>query len=257
MNILETILFSLSKTPESIPPTSISETTTDNALDLLTRVYPDFDTLVSGKRVLDFGCGRGNQSIALVQKYGCTVVGVDSNRRILEIAIEKCKTHNMSRKKLLFVEQLSSDLINGFDVVISQNSFEHFRNPLKVLEEMRSLLNETGIILITFGPPWFAPYGSHMNFFCKVPWMNILFPEETVMKVRGRFRNDGAKRYEDVESGLNKMTVSKFEHIVSLANLEISYRNFECVKRLNLLSYIPFLRELFINLVTVILSKGK
>jgi hypothetical protein len=95
-----------------------------------------------------------------------------------------------------------------------------------------------------------------MHFFCKVPWINVLFPEEVVMKVRSHFRSDGAKRYVDVESGLNRMTIAKFESIVYSSNLKITYRKYECIKNVNWLAKVPTLREFFINRVTVILSKG-
>jgi SAM-dependent methyltransferase len=132
-----------------------------------------------------------------------------------------------------FTDKLEDRFKNRFDIVISQNSMEHFEDPIvisqnsmehfedpvKILDEMKSALNQDGKILITFAPPWFAPYGSHMHFFCKVPWINILFSERTVMKVRSNFRSDGATKYEEVESGLNKMTVTKFERIVANAKL--------------------------------------
>jgi ubiquinone/menaquinone biosynthesis C-methylase UbiE len=258
MNIRERILLSLSRAPEGNDcPQANAEISIDNALNLLTRAFPNFNAIVvSGKRVVDLGCGVGYQSIALVKKYGCSVVGVDSNQKTLRKAIENANNHNISSKELSFVESISPDMLNSFDVVISQNSFEHFANPAKVLDEMGNLLNDSGIILLTFGPPWLAPYGNHMHFFCKVPWMNVLFPEEVVMKVRSHFRNDGAKRYEDVESGLNRMTIAKFESIVSSCNLKITYRNYECIKEVNWLAKVPLLREFFIKNVTAILSKA-
>lgn len=256
MNIRERILLSLSRAPElSDYSSGYDETTPENALNLLSRVFPDFNTIVSGKRVVDFGCGVGNQSIALSKKHGCSVVGVDSNRSTLEKAVKNAIAHDISPKNLSFVDKITLDMENNFDVVISHNSFEHFENPSKVLNAMRSLLNDSGLILLTFGPPWLAPYGSHMNFFCKVPWVNVIFPENVVLKVRDSFRNDGAKRYEDVESGLNRMTITKFEHIVSSSNLRIDHRNYECVKGFNLLGKLPILREYSINHVTAILTK--
>jgi len=256
MDIRERILLYFSRAPEQFDYSSADlESTTENALNLLTRVFPNFNTIVSGKRIVDFGCGLGNQSIALVKKYGCSVVGVDSNRKTLEKANENARVHNVSTNKLSFVENISADMLNSFDVVISQNSFEHFEKPSNVLDVMCSLLNSTGLILLTFGPPWLAPRGSHMHFFCKVPWVNVIFPEEVVMKVRGNFRGDGAKRYEDVESGLNKMTIAKFEQIVSSSDLKIVHRNYECIKGINSLGKLPLLREFFINHVTAILSR--
>jgi ubiquinone/menaquinone biosynthesis C-methylase UbiE len=257
MSIGERILLSLSRKPEDTDYLQKdSEINIDNALDLLARVYPHFSTLVSGKRVIDFGCGIGYQSIALAKRYDCSVVGIDSNRRRLRKAIENAKDHNIFSQKLSFVESILPDMMNSYDVVISQNSFEHFANPKKVLNEMISLLNSSGILLVTFGPPWFASYGSHMHFFCKVPWINVLFSEKSVMKARSHFRNDGAKRYEEVESGLNRMTIAKFESILSSCDLSVKYRKYDCIKEINWLSNVPLLKEFFVNHVTVILSRA-
>jgi 2-polyprenyl-3-methyl-5-hydroxy-6-metoxy-1,4-benzoquinol methylase len=89
MNIRERILFFLSRVPSDNDYSSgDGETTIDKAPNLLTRVYPNFDAMVSGKRVVDFGCGLGYQIIVLVRKFGCSVIGIDSNRRTLEKATE-------------------------------------------------------------------------------------------------------------------------------------------------------------------------
>lgn len=257
MSFQEFILLSLSSKPESKGYCSgENDWTMDNSLSLLENEYPNFGTLSSGKRIVDFGCGRGYQSVALVQNYDCSVIAIDSNQRALQEAIKHAKSQNIPQSRLSFVDKVSDSMLNNFDIVISQNSFEHFRNPSMILDEMRSLINESGKLLITFGPPWLAPYGSHMHFFCKVPWINVLFSEETVMQLRSRFRSDGATKYEDVESGLNKMTIAKFERIVMSSNLKVEFRNYKCVKGFNLLSKIPILKEFFINHVSVILSRA-
>jgi len=257
VKIQERILLSLSRAPESQDYGSEdSDWTIDNSLSLLENEYPNFGALVSGKRVVDFGCGEGYQSIALTKKHDCFVVGIDSNQRTLEKAIGHADSHNIPKSRLTFVDKISDSMFNSFDIVISQNSFEHFGNPSVILDEMQRLITESGKLLVTFGPPWLAPYGSHMHFFCKVPWINVLFSEATVIKVRSRFRNDGATKYEDVESGLNRMTVAKFERIIISSDLRIESISYKCVKGINLLSKIPFLREFFVNRVSVILSKA-
>lgn len=81
---------------------------------------------------------------------------------------------------------------------------EHFSHPVRAINQMKYLLNQMGRVIITFGPPWYAPYGSHMQFFTKLPWVNIFFPENIVMNVRSHYRDDGAKRYEEVEMALTK-----------------------------------------------------
>ena len=108
--------------------------------------------------------------------------------------------------------------------------------------------------MITFSPPWYAPYGSHMHFFTKVPWVNLLFSEATVMAVRACYRADGARRYESVEGGLNKMSVGKFERIVSSAGLQFVYRSDDGVRGMDAVTHIPFVRELLTNRVTCTLT---
>jgi SAM-dependent methyltransferase len=169
--------------------------------------------------------------------------------RHLEQARQAAVAHDV-QQRVHFQEQLGPDLLGAFDVVISQNSMEHFPDPRAILLEMKAALAPAGEIWITFGPPWFAPYGSHTQFFTKLPWVNLVFTEETVMRVRSLYRGDGAQRYEEVESGLNRMTLSKFERLVGAAGLAEMYRFDECIKQLNFLRGIPLFRELFVNHVT-------
>ncbi len=226
----------------------------DAALDLLIREYPNFSEIVNGKRIVDFGCGNGYQTIALAQRFNCRVTGIESNSRTLKNAIDLADSYDMDSSIVSFKDRIGPDMLGLYDVVISQNSFEHFSEPEKVFREMKSLLKSSGKLLITFGPPWLAPYGSHMQYFCKVPWVNVLFSESAVMKARSHFRSDGAKKYQDVESGLNKMTVSRFEKIISSNEMLKEYCKYSCVKNINILARIPLIREFFINHISVALT---
>ena len=256
MAIGERIILRLSRSPEAadyVP--SKKEYTLTNALNLLKTEFPDLEKLVSGGRVVDFGCGHGYQAMALAATCNCTTVGIDSNRRTLQEAREITDSELPHNSRVTFDDRIRDDMMGTFDVVISQNSFEHFQDPVGVTEQMKSLLKKGGKLLITFGPPWFAPYGSHMHFFCKIPWLNILCPEKTVMRARKHFRQDGAMRYEDVESGLNKMSLAKFERIIYASGMNVDYLKFRCIKGLDFLSRAPGLRELTVNRVTAMLSR--
>ena len=44
-----------------------------------------------------------------------------------------------------------------FDVAISLNSFEHFPEPEKNLDDLAAAISPGGRILITFGSPWLSP----------------------------------------------------------------------------------------------------
>lgn len=222
-------------------------------LAILRGEFPDFSAIVSGRRVADFGCGTGEQAIALARDEGCDVVGIDSNPATLAKARARAEGQRLAGR-VQFVERVTPDLEGTFDVVISQNAMEHYPDPDQVVALMTRLIRPDGVLMVTFGPPWYAPFGSHMHYFCTVPWLNLLFSERTVMRVRSRYRSDGAQRYVDVESGLNKMSVARFERVVARAGVQMKYRRYGCVKGLDFLGNIPLLRELFVNQVSCVLS---
>jgi SAM-dependent methyltransferase len=226
-----------------------------NECALLRREFEDFSSLVRGKRVADFGCGTGLQCIALARDEGAFAVGIDTNAATLQIARENAAAAGFGEQQIQFVERITPELRGTCDIVISQNAMEHFPEPDAIVREMSTLLKPGGKILLTFGPPWYAPYGSHMQFFCRVPWLNLWFSERTVMRVRAQYRNDGATRYESVESGLNRMSIRKFERIMAQSGLRVARAKYTCVKQFNGLARIPGLRELVINHVTVVLER--
>lgn len=232
---------------------SVQEWTLDTALELLQRAVPCFDHLFVDRSVLDYGCGAGWQSVALAKFGARQVLGVDTNPQSLASARSLAAKFSISPDRLTFGECVPIAVRGTFDVVISQNSMEHFAKPAEVLREMKDALHPRGRLLITFGPPWLAPYGSHMHFFTKMPWVNVFFSETTVMRVRQAYRDDGAMRYEEVESGLNRMTVRKFERLTAECGMRMQWRAYSCVKRLNFLSRIPLLREFFINNISCVL----
>ncbi len=232
-----------------------TESDSDDALSLLCKVFPNFLNGMRGTDILDYGCGTGRQAVALASHGARYVLGIDTNRKALGAAQALVRERNLEQQ-VEFSDWFNTRCVGQFDLVISQNSMEHYPDPASALEEMKSALKPNGRVLVTFGPPWFAPYGSHMHFFTKLPWVNLLFREKTVLNVRRHFRQDGATRYEEVESGLNKMTVARFERIVSQAGVSVLYRRYDCVKNLRFLGRIPALRELFINHISCILAKN-
>lgn len=236
---------------------TLEHATSGNELSLLRRAYPNLSSIVGGKRVVDFGCGEGRQALALHKEEKCYVTGLDTNADTLLKAKHLALDAGIDEESLQFLDVASEDQEGKFDVVISQNAMEHFPDPVEVIRQMKRLIHDNGKILITFGPPWYAPYGSHMHFFCKVPWINILFSEETIMHVRSFYRDDGAERFVDVESGLNKMSLKKFTNIISESDLNIESIKYKAVKGQDWIAKIPLIKELFVNHVTCVLSPIK
>lgn len=245
----------------SLPPNQVDKEIQENTqremsgkeLNLLNHEFDGFDNWIEGKSVVDFGCGLGFQSAALANAGAKLVLGLDINQEYIDYANEYARKYVKNKSAIRFVTEISDRDSASYDLVISKNAMEHYTGPDEAIKSMKRLIHEDGTLMITFGPPWYSPYGSHMHFFCKLPWVNILFSEKAVMRVRGQYRDDGAKKYEDVESGLNKMSLSKFEKLCREQGLTVSYKKYSCIKGMNYLAAIPVLRELFVNRVTVIL----
>lgn len=252
MAIGERILLMLSRDPggsDYAGTDAHDEWNLDNALEFLTTAFPGFEQRIEGKRVLDFGCGLGWQSVALARRGAARVVGVEINPAWRKEARALAEQAGVA-DRVEFVERIGEGVRGQFDIAFSQSSFEHFGDPVAILNEMKSALRPGGSLFITFYGPWLSPYGAHMHFFTKVPWVNLWFSEKTVLKVRSRFRDDGATRYEEITGGLNKMTVAKFERIAAESGLEVRYRHYRCVRGVNFLARVPVVRELFINVVS-------
>jgi len=212
----------------------------------LRREFPDLANLLREREVLDFGCGLGDQAAAIAREFSARVVGYDKHTGLIAAAARRYG------QLAQFTDRLDG---RRFDVVISQDAMEHFDDPESALAAMAAALRPGGVVLMMFGPPWWAPYGAHMRFFCAIPWLQLWFSEKTVMAVRARYRHDGARRYEEVESGLNRMSLAKFERLLRNSELKIRERHYIGVKRIQFLTRLPLIRELMTVLVAVTLTK--
>ncbi len=256
MTLGEWVLLRLSRKPGSNEYAGATlNYTVENALDFPIKTIPDFVERLKDKTVLDYGCGPGYQAVAMAHRGAKSVVGIDINQTWLEKA-RALATQNQCADRVSFFEAepfLKDSSNQKFDVTLCCGSFEHFADPARELANMKSMTRPGGKILITFAEPWLSPHGSHMDNFCKLPYLNILFSEKTVMAVRSRYKDDGATRYEEIMSGLNKMTLAKFERTIRDSKLAIEYQNFFATKNLPLVKNIPYLRELLVSAVTCIL----
>lgn len=211
----------------------------------LRRRFPDFDQRIAGKVVLDFGCGHGDQTVAMLRAGAAHVVAVDIEPAQREATRSTVANYGMS-DMVTIAESIPPGVYGLVKVIVSQNAMEHFTDAEAVLTAWRKALTPDGVVLLTFGPPWYAPYGAHMHFFTPVPWVHLLFPESAVLRVRSRYRNDGATRYEDVEGGLARMSVRRFHRLVRDAGFVASDVQYDTVKGLPVTG-IPIVRELLTN----------
>jgi SAM-dependent methyltransferase len=198
-------------------------------------------TRFSGKVVLDFGCGSGEDAIEIAQHGARRVIGVDIREHALRSARDAAARMGVA-DRTAFVTRAEEPV----DVVVSLDAFEHFGDPGGVLRCMARLLKPRGSVLISFGPPWLHPLGGHL--FSVFPWSHLVFTERALMRWRSEFKTDGAHRFGEVDGGLNQMTLRRFQRTVRDSPFVVE--ELECIpiRRCRPLSRGPF-RELFTSTI--------
>jgi 2-polyprenyl-3-methyl-5-hydroxy-6-metoxy-1,4-benzoquinol methylase len=97
---------------------------------------------VSGKKVLDYGCGSG-YGTHILSKTAQSVVGVDVSNETVLYAKENFASDNLIFKN---INELTDE---KFDVIISFQVIEHVQNGKTFLKKLKGMLNSGGILLLT------------------------------------------------------------------------------------------------------------
>lgn len=172
---------------------------------------------LAGKTVIDFGCGDGQQAVAMAAAVpDCRVIGLDIQQKHLDRSRQRAEQSGIQDRCVF-----AMDTEERADLIVSFDAFEHFSDPLSILSIMSSLLKPDGEVLVSFGPTWLHPYGGHL--FSVFPWAHLLFTEEALIRWRARFRQDGARCFGEVEGGLNQMRIAEFERLVEASPLVIDW----------------------------------
>jgi len=198
-------------------------------------------TALAGRVVIDFGCGDGAEAIEVARAGARRVIGIDIRPKVLAQARAAAERAGVS-DRCVFVH----DTAERADIILSLDGFEHYDNPEQVLRAMQRLVLPHGRVFITFGPPWFHPFGGHL--FSVFPWAHLIFTERALIRWRSDFKSDGATRFCEVEGGLNQMTVRRFETLLHRSDFEIEAFEAVPIKRARWL-WSGVMRELLTSIV--------
>jgi ubiquinone/menaquinone biosynthesis C-methylase UbiE len=161
---------------------------------------------VVGKTVLDFGCGPGNEAVEMARHGAARVIGIDLRQTWLRMAAARAEAAGVT-DRCTFATTWGEPV----DVIVCIDCFEHFADPAQILDQMWRLLKPGGRVLVSFGPPWGHPLGGHV--YSVFPFSHLVFPDAALVRWRSTFKTDGARTI--LESGLNKMTVRRFERLIA------------------------------------------
>ena len=126
---------------------------------------------LEGAKVLEIGCGHGERVMQIATLGASQAVGVDIMATRIEQARQSIKElPEEIRGRISFVASNINDVDeDNFDIVVSENAFEHINEVDEVLGEIKKRLKVGGKAYIGFGPLYHSPYGDH-------EWMRAVLP---------------------------------------------------------------------------------
>jgi len=164
---------------------------------------------LSGKRILDAGCGTGALAVEAARR-GAEVVGIDLSPTLVDLARTRLPAELASRIDLRSGDMLD-DALGKFDHVVAMDSIIHYETEDAVRGLSRLAQRTSGSILFTFAPrtPMLAAMISLGRLFPrgdKAPWLEPMSEEKIakLMAADASLQGWTAARTQRVSSGFYK-----------------------------------------------------
>ena len=117
---------------------------------------------VSGRRVIEIGCGGGQNSIALA-RWGATCIGVDPSPAQIAHARQLARESGVDVR---FVEGMAEDLSafpdGHFDIALSSYAFDYVTDLRQAYGEAWRVLKPGGLLVFCLSHPWFQAVGWYL-----------------------------------------------------------------------------------------------
>lgn len=166
-------------------------------------ILADLD--VTGRVVLDLGCGHGYMAAALVEHAGAArAIAVD-------VKSSPSWAEHKDPRLSLVVGDLSKAAVvapESVDVVLSQVVFEHVARPVQMLAAIYNTLKDGGAAWLRMNI-YTARNASHAYNEVFFPWPHLLFEDDVVVEFYRRHHGRNRRRF----SWVNRMTVAHYLHV--------------------------------------------
>ena len=194
--------------------------------------------------LLIVGCGSGLEIRWFAERVS-RVVAVDIDPQ----AVEQSRQNNSALENVECVLVSSETLPfedDEFDAIFMHDVCEHILELEACFREYHRVLNKDGVLINSFCPLFYSPFGAHFQDALKIPWGHLLFGLQPVIEVRNVYYSGIAEADSWAELGLNRLTERKYRKIVREAGFESEFYEVLISKNLPLVDKIPLLRNLFI-----------
>lgn len=179
----------------------------------------------NGKVILDAGCGEGGKTVYYASKKPRLIIGIDCYQIKVDRAKGFCSYMGMQdRCHFLTADAEKSPFpSNFFDIVLSEDCFEHYPKPEAVLWEARRILRPGGLLLVTFNT-YYNLGGPHLYNFIRFPWPHLLFSDATMIDATRAIARQMAEKHSG-QSGREsykeqaEREIYQFQHYVNRITL--------------------------------------
>ncbi|MBS1250252.1 MAG: Ubiquinone/menaquinone biosynthesis C-methyltransferase UbiE [Chloroflexi bacterium] len=257
------------------------------------RVTPFFGSAwdLTGQRVLDVGTGLGGKLPFLVNEGEAkSVVSIDiDGSKLATFQKNRVKQKPQPKNPEIIHVAVSDGAAlpfpkDHFDALISINTFEHIQNLEGALAESYRVLEPGGRAFLHL-PPYFSPWGAHVENWIRFPWPHLFFSEETLLNVLRRVEQEQGLSANFLPSArmdwaasrtrlpnLNRVTLRRFRKLIQETGFLIRTLNllpvgYEALRKIPFLrsfywllkggSYVPILQEVLVTKMVFVLEKKR
>lgn len=181
-------------------------------------IYKELPDL-KGKRVLDLGCGVGNNCMKVVGLGASYVLGVDISKNMIELA-NKTNKHELIEYKQIAMEDISK-INDKFDLVISSLAFHYVKDYDKLLKDIYNLLNDDGILIFSREHPILT--GTILNKETNYKSKHMYGDKE--YRLVSDYNNEGIRKVNWLDS-----TCTKYHHTISTLINTLLINNYKLLK---------------------------
>lgn len=173
---------------------------------------PDF----TGKRVIDFGCGRGGMVQRVMEAGASSALGLELDADYLAFANRKVASQWDGRAEFVLGDIREME-VEPADIVVSSDTFEHVMSLPDTLAAVVRACKPGGELFIGFSPLWHSPFGHHRLIASRLPWAHL--PNE---KFLARMKDDQGRSPESIQQlGFNGATPADFRAALKGLPVEI------------------------------------
>ena len=180
---------------------------------------------LSGKEILDLGCGNGKQIFKIESLNNNKILGVDISPESVNSIKEKVQLlkNNKISACVASMDNVLDVVKETFDVILSTYAIYYSKNQLNLINSLKSLLNKNGVILIS-GPGKFSNKEI-------IDLMNSLDGENKIDTVDDFINIDDINRLKDTYEKVEIFRLNNFVNFDNYINVNNWWKNHSIYKK--------------------------